>query len=117
MIEAVIRTYLADVLSPVPVLMETPERVPESYILIERTGGARENLLWSSTFAVQSVSSASLYDAAALSERVTAALLEADIPEISAIRLNSIYNFTNTSAAYQKTKEYRYQAVFQIYHY
>lgn len=112
MIEATIRAYLAEALSPVPVLLETPENVPEKYALIERTGGARENLLWSSTFAIQSISSASLYDAAALCESATAALLEADIPVISDIRLNSTYNFTNP-----ETKEYRYQAVFQIFHY
>lgn len=112
MIEATIRAYLAEALSPVPVLLETPETVPEKYVLLERTGGARENLLWSSTFAAQCISSVSLYDAAALSEQVAAALLEADIPEISAVRLNSKYNFTNP-----ETKEHRYQAVFQIFHY
>ena len=117
MIEASIRAYLAAALNPVPVLLEVPERVPDRYILIERTGGARENLLWSSTFAVQSISAASLYDAAALCESATAALLEADIPEVSDIRLNSTYNYTNQNLSSRKTKEYRYQAVFQIFHY
>ena len=51
--------------------------------------------------------------AAELNERVKAAMDElADIDDVSACRLNSDYNFTDTT-----TKHYRYQAVFDLVFY
>lgn len=54
-----------------------------------------------------------MYDAAKLNEElkeVVENMIELD--EISNVQLNSDYNFTDTT-----TKEYRYQAVFDINHY
>lgn len=54
-----------------------------------------------------------MYEAAVLNEElkeVIESMIELD--EISKIKLNSDYNFTDTT-----TKEYRYQAVFDINHY
>ena len=51
--------------------------------------------------------------AAALNEEVVAAMAQAIIlPSISRCKLNNAYNFTDTA-----TKEYRYQAVYDITYY
>lgn len=112
MIEAVILNYLSTQLNPVPVYMEIPATHPDKFVVIERTGGSISNHLHESTFAVQSYGP-SLYEAASLDEQVVEELLAAvSLDEISSSRLNSHYNYTDTS-----TKRYRYQAVFDISHY
>lgn len=49
--------------------METPETMPETYVLIEKTGSGMNNHIKSATFAIQSYAS-SLYEAASLNEIV-----------------------------------------------
>lgn len=108
MVEETIMNYLSKTLA-VPVHMERPPEEPKSYVLIEKTGSSAENHIESATLAVQSYA-ASMYDAAALNERVKAAM-EGSIerPDISRCDCNSDYNFTDTTK-----KKYRYQAVFDI---
>lgn len=111
MIEIVIRKYLSSVLS-VPVYLERPEEAPESFVLFEKTGSGRSNHILSSTFAFQSYAN-TMQKTAELNEQVKDAvdgLLSQN--EIHSVRLNSDYNYTDTT-----TKEYRYQAVFDIGHY
>lgn len=111
MIETLILDYLTENLS-VPVYMEMPADPPASFVLIEKTGSGMENHLKSALIVFQSYAD-TLYNAATLNEMVKDLMLEAaDLPDISASRLNSDYNFTDTD-----TKKYRYQAVFDIYHY
>ena len=65
-----------------------------------------------STFAFQSYST-SLYNASLLNELTKQAvdsLIELD--DIASVRLNTDYNFTDST-----TKQYRYQAVYDIKHY
>lgn len=113
MIETVLRSYLLGQLTNVPVYAEIPADPPETFILIEKTGSSRSNLIESATIAVQSYAS-SMYNAAALNQTVKAAMFAAPgtVPQISAVYLDSDYNFTDTD-----TKHYRYQAVFEITHY
>lgn len=111
MIEELIRKELAKKLS-VPVRPEKGVDLKGEYVLFEKTGSGRKNGLMSSTFAFQSYST-SLYKTIKLNEKVKTAvdsLIELD--EIAGIRLNTDYNFTDTT-----TKEYRYQAVYDISHY
>lgn len=111
MIEIVIMDHLKSKLS-VPVFMEKPEPLLSEYVLFEKTGSGRANKLGSSTFAFQSYST-SLYKAALLNEQVKVAVDSlVERSEVSGARFNSDYNFTDTS-----TKEYRYQAVYDINHY
>ena len=108
MIELTVLNYLSEKLT-VPVYMETPEEIPESYVLIAKNGGGMENQIWSAMFAVQSIAP-TLYDAAVLNETVIAAMLAMpDETEVSKCGLNSDYNFTDPDS-----KQYRYQAVFDI---
>lgn len=107
MIEAIVRDYLKSALD-VPVELEKLTTA-EEYVLIEKTGSGKENHINSATFAIQSYST-SLYKAAELNERVKEAMdAMACDTDISKAKLNSDYNYTDTT-----TKSYRYQAVYDL---
>lgn len=111
MIEIVIKNYLDSHLT-VPAFTEKPDNAPERYVLVDKTGGGKSNQLPSSTFAFQSYAE-SKYQAAKLNEEVKNVIEQMiELNEISRVALNSDYNFTDTT-----TKQYRYQAVFDINHY
>ena len=111
MIEKTILDYLDEHLT-VPVYMEEPINKPASYVLIERTGSSESDLIETTTLALQSYG-ASLYDAAALNMAVKARIKQAvEIPTVSAVYINSDYNFTDT-----ETKRYRYQCVAVVTHF
>lgn len=111
MIEIIIKKYL-DAHLTVSSFLEKVEDMPDSYILFEKTGSSKLNYLSSSTFAFQSYAP-SMYEAAKLNEELKEIVEQLVIlDEISGVSLNSDYNFTDT-----ETKEYRYQAVFDINHY
>ena len=111
MIEIIIKQYLDSHLS-VPSFLEQSGEMPDSYVLFEKTGSSKRNYLSSATFAFQSYAG-SMYDAAKLNEELKEVVENMiELNEISNVQLNSDYNFTDTT-----TKEYRYQAVFDINHY
>ena len=111
MIELLILEFLKEKLD-VPVYLERPNLFVENFVFFEKTGSGRKNYLNNSTFAFQSYGS-TLYEAASLNERVKQSLFDMEtLNEISKVKLNSDYNFTDT-----ELKQYRYQAVFDIYHY
>ena len=108
MIELTVLNYLSDALS-VPVKMEVPIDPPEKLVVLEKTGSNRVDRLNTATIAAQSYAG-SLAEAAALNEDVKAAIDNMiELDTISACRLNSDYNFTDTT-----TKKYRYQCVYVI---
>lgn len=110
MIEKTLLDYLTEELAPIPVYLETPEQIPEKYYLIEKTGSGETNYIRRATFALQSISSNSLYEAAQMNEELKAAMSAIIYSEdISKAALNSDYHFTNTA-----TKQYRYQAVYDL---
>lgn len=110
-IEKTLVDYLSAHLDGISVGMEAPEQLGE-YVLIEKTAGPSVNHLTTSTIAVQSYGS-SMYEALVLNERVKEVMKGlVELPAVSGIRLETDYNYTNTA-----TKQYRYQAVFQITHY
>lgn len=111
MIEIIIKKYLDEHLT-VSSFLEKVEDMPDSYVLFEKTGSSKFNYLSASTFAFQSYAP-SMYEAAKLNEELKEIVEKLVIlDEISGVSLNSDYNFTDT-----ETKEYRYQAVFDINHY
>lgn len=108
MIELIIKEHLEKILS-VPVYLEHQEKMPESFVIFEKTSGGYKNKLNSATFAFQSYAN-SMYEAAILNEELKAAIFKlTENKNIGGVRLNSDYNFTDTM-----TKRYRYQAVFDI---
>ncbi|HHX62531.1 MAG TPA: hypothetical protein GX707_17735 [Epulopiscium sp.] len=113
MIEIIILKHLKTKLS-VPVRLEKPEPLPTNgeYVLFEKTGSNGINKTGGSTFAFQSYAK-SMYEAAALNEQTKEAVDSLiELNEIVSVKLNTDYNFTDTS-----TKQYRYQALYDIKHY
>lgn len=113
MIEKILYDYLSLKVST-PVKTEKPkENIPEQYYLIEKTGGSQTNHIKRATVAIQSYAN-SLYEASSLNEVIKEIMLyEAiELDSVASITLDSDYNFTDTT-----TKQYRYQAVFNIVHY
>ncbi|HEO4253086.1 TPA: hypothetical protein VAY28_001652 [Streptococcus agalactiae] len=111
MIEVIIKKYLDEHLD-VPSFFEHQNDEPARFIILEKTSGAKQNHLLSSTFAFQSYAE-SLYEAALLNDKVKQVIEQLDVlPQVSGVHLNADYNFTDTA-----TKRYRYQAVFDINHY
>lgn len=111
MIETIIKNHLDSELE-VGVFLEKSSSTVESYVVLEKTSSGKRNHLPTAVFAFQSYAK-SLYAAAELNEKVKNAVENLiGLDEIRGITLNSDYNFTDTT-----TKEYRYQAVFDIGYY
>lgn len=110
LIEATVIRHLAEELETECVYAERPINIPDEYYLIEKTAAGESNHIQQATIAVQSISGTSLLRAAEMSKAVERAMRtlirETDV---SRCKLNSSYNFTDT-----ETREYRYQAVFDI---
>jgi len=107
-IEKIFLDYLNENLG-FPAYTEKPTKSVGKYVVIEKTNGGIENYVQNAVIAVQSYGD-TLWDAAQLNMLVQTTVADMiELPEISHIKLNSDYNFTNTA-----TKEYRYQAIFDI---
>lgn len=115
MIEDKVRAFLESKLS-VPVLMEEPKETAKRMVIIEKTGGSFKNMISSSVLAIQSYAP-SKYEAAELNDDVKKWMLDGmdgliTLDEVTSVNLNSDYDFTDTTS-----KRYRYQAIFEIFHY
>ena len=111
MIEKIVLDYLSQALS-VPCYMEMPEEMPDSFVVIEKTGSSIMNKIAKATFAIQSYAP-SLFAAATLNDEVKEAMdFIIELDSIINVELNSDYNYTDTGL-----KAYRYQAVFVVTHY
>lgn len=111
MVEKIVYDYLKDEL-PCDVYMQRPAKLPDKFVLIEKTGSNRQNRIDSATLAVQSCAQ-SLAEAALLNEEVKTAFDRMmELRKIGGVKLNSDYNYTDTAS-----KQYRYQAVFVVTHY
>lgn len=108
MIELILKQYLNGALD-VPVLFEHKEGTDVPFVIIEKTGGSSDNHLQKATVAIQSYGT-SLYNAAKLNEDVIRAMDGlTTVENVGGAHLNGSYNFTDT-----ETKNYRYQAVYDI---
>ena len=111
MIEEIILAQLAA--AGISAVMEIPEgggTLP--FCVVQKTGGGSENHIRRATVAIQSYA-ASLYGAATLNEQVIAAMESiTERSEVGSCELNSDYNYPDGT-----TKQYRYQAVFDIVYY
>lgn len=113
MIESTLISYLSGKTSAgANVFAEVQKNPSAKYIIVEKTGSTTEDRITTATVAVMSYAS-SLLDAASLNEEVKAIMDQTpELDDISSCKLNSDYNFTDPTS-----KQYRYQAVFQITHY
>ncbi|RKV93148.1 MAG: hypothetical protein D8H99_28800 [Streptococcus sp.] len=108
MIEKIVKKYLDEYLG-VPSFFEHEKNMPESFVIIQKTGGSGSDYVRSSTFAFQSYAP-SLQKAAELNEIVKKTIENiVTVNEVSGVHHNSDYNFTDT-----ESKRYRYQAVYDI---
>lgn len=106
-IEEVMLNYLLD--NGVDAYIERPEEKPDTYVLIDKTGGTCSNLVETTTIAFQSIAP-TLAEASALNDQVKELINAADtLARVSAVHLTSDANYTNPNA-----KQYRYQAVYEI---
>ena len=107
MIEDKIVAYLGEALD-VPVSVEKPKG-EKTFVLVDKTGSGEKDKIKSATFAVQSYAE-SLRKAILLNEKIKLAMegMKA-LTNISSVKLNTDYNFTA-----EETKEYRYQAVYDL---
>lgn len=115
MIELTVYNYLNDVLD-VPVHMSEPTNSrpedPQTFVLVEKTGSGKTDHICEATIAVQSYAP-TVYEAALLNERVKTAMENIiTLDRVTGCKLNSDYVYTRES-----TKQPRYQAVFDLYHY
>ena len=111
LIEETILNRLNAVL-PDPVYMEVPPNASGRYYVLEKTGSGETDRICRSTFALQSYAP-TLYEAALMNSSGKVAMMNAIVLDsVTDAQLNSDYNFTDTAK-----KQYRYQAVFDIYHY
>ena len=94
-----------------PAYMEVPEKLTD-FVLLDQTGTNTSNHITTTTIAVQSYG-ATLWDAMQLNEKVKKSMKGfARLGNVARVELETDYNFTNT-----ETKQYRWQAVFNITHY
>lgn len=108
MIEIVIKKFLDENLK-VPSFFEHTKNMPESFVIIEKTGSGGSDYVHSATFAFQSYAP-SLQKAAELNEIVKKTVEQlVTVNEVSGVHHNSDYNFTDT-----ETQKYRYQSVYDI---
>lgn len=111
MIEEIILNYVSAAIS-VPVRMEIPADPPARFVVLKRSGRGRENRLDGANLIADSYAE-SLLEASRLNEQVKAVLDELDtLDAITSAQLATDYPLTDTTI-----KRYRYQAVYEIYHY
>ncbi len=112
MIEEIIKNWLNTELRPIKAYLESQKNMPKEYVLIEKTGSNGNKGFYHATIVIQSYAE-SMYKAAKLSKKVRKLMQNiVQLDEISSVLLNSEYNFTDT-----ETKQYRYQAVFDVKYY
>lgn len=110
-IEKTVIEYLKTSLN-IDVYAEFPENPPEEFLVVEKTGSSREEMLDFGTIAVQSYSK-SLYLASNLNEKAKESMYNmVALPCVNSVKLSGDSNFTDLSM-----KRYRYQAVFEIVYY
>ncbi len=118
MIETRVRNYLiscniSGIEGNVFLMKPEPERMPATgkYLLVEKLSSSPTDMLFTTRFAIQSINTASDYVSAVINEDVINSMLNWNEDGIGVKLTNSI-PYHNS-----QTKEYRYQAIFEIYHY
>ena len=111
MIEITVLNYLKAQIPDIPASLEVPEDPPARYLVLQKTGTSDDDRIREATFAIQSYAP-SLYEAIVLNGRVKAAMDDMGPPAgVFCAKLNTDYEYTDI-----QTKQYRYQAVYEVYH-
>lgn len=111
MIEAIIIEYLNTKLN-IPTYAEIPTKKPKKYIIVEKIDGGRVNHIKASTVSVYSYGS-SLFESAELDEMVKNAMeMIVEDERVSSCRIGGEDRNIDTD-----NKEYRYETIFNLFHY
>ena len=111
-IEAIVIDFLQRKLETYNVYGEIPNSPTGEFFVVDKTGSRTENLMCTSTIAIQSYGD-SKAAAAESNESMKRAMEEiVELDSIGGCHLETDYNYTNIAR-----KQYRYQAVYQITHY
>ena len=102
--------YLSETLS-VGVYVEAPKELT-NYVLLEQIGSSETNHIITTSFTIQSYA-ASMYEAMVLNDEVKQAMEGfVQLDQITRVECETDYSQTNAA-----TKQYRWQAVYDITHY
>lgn len=108
MIESILIKYLEKKLNK-PIFTEVPDTIPNEYVIVEKVGGTGSIFYEKASVAIQSYST-TLLNAAKLNRDVKKAMFNInELDKVISCNLDSDYNYTD-----EETKQYRYQAVFDI---
>ena len=110
-IEAKLIEYLNDELD-VPVSTDVPKKRPESFVTIERTGGALTDVVIDHADVAIQAWAPSRLEAAELMDRVDSAVLSMDFLNFIEVSRDSLYNFPD----YEYSMA-RYQGLYEIVFY
>lgn len=111
MIEKTIIDHLKTALAPVNVSAERKGDATKQ-VVVEKTGGGMGDATDHALIKIQSYG-ASLFEASQLNDQVKSAMLTLPtVTNVTKVDLNTDYNYTDTTK-----KHYRYQAIYDIWHY
>lgn len=111
-IESIIINHLKDGLDGVEVHSLVPSNRPQTFVVVERTGGSIENLIKQGMF-VADCYAPTMEKAAELCEQVIEQMMTLPVHnEVASVRLNAHYNDTDTAL-----HEFKYAALFEVTYY
>jgi hypothetical protein len=113
MIEPILIKFLSAKLGLTVTAEKQTGEVTGPAVVIDKTGSSESNHISTATVAIQSYDVSKL-KASMLNDRVKAAMrtIAEEVTEVTSCSLNSDYSYMNTV-----TKEYRYQAVYDLVYY
>ena len=113
-VEAMVITWLNDLVPGYQASSDTPKTLPNTYILVERTGGAREAMLGDAAeILIEVYDKNSRYDCSQIASFIADHIIELPIEyaNITRASVNSIISLDDTTKQY-----HRYQIYCDVFH-
>ena len=113
-LEAIVISWLRDLVPGYPASSDTPKTLPKQFILVERTGGAREAMLGDNAeILIEVYDKESRYDCSEIANFIGDRIIELprDYENITHAAINSIISLDDTQKQY-----HRYQIYCDIFH-
>lgn len=113
-LEAIVIAWLNDLVPGYPASSDTPKSLPERYILVERTGGAREAMLGDNAeILIEVYDKSSRYDCSEIANFIGDHLVQLteEYENVTRAVVNSIISLDDTQKQY-----HRYQVYCDIFH-
>lgn len=113
-LEAVVISWLRDLVPGYPASSDTPKDLPKRFILVERTGGAREAMLGDNAeILIEVYDKESRYDASEIANFIGDHIMQLceEYENITHASINSIISLDDTQKQY-----HRYQIYCDIFH-